>query len=81
MDKHWYKNEEQDLIWWLDNGDETTGEWVFSFDKKTAFNMFADYPQKLTPEEKVIFDRENPYWANFFIDRCIPKDETEHNEK
>lgn len=65
----WYKNELTDSIWWLDNADEKVGEWVFSFDKVHTFNMFADYPHKLTPEQKEIFDRENPYWADFFADR------------
>lgn len=65
----WYKNEPEAKIWWLDNADERVGEWIFSFDKKHTFNMFADYPHKLTPEQKEIFDRENPYWKDFFSDR------------
>lgn len=65
----WYKNEPTDKIWWLDNTDEKVGEWIFSFDKEHTFNMFADYPHKLTAEQKEIFDRENPYWADFFSDR------------
>jgi len=64
----WYKNNPDDKIWWLDNP-EVKGEWVFSFDKKTEFNMFRDYPYELTSEQKKIFDEENPYWKNFFIDR------------
>lgn len=63
-----FKNKRTDKIWWLDTSDKV-GEWVFTFDKKTLFNMFADYPYKLTPEEKDIFDKENPYWAEFFADR------------
>jgi len=63
-----FKNKRSDKIWWLDTSDKV-GEWVFTFDKKTLFNMFADYPFKLTPEEKAIFDKENPYWAEFFADR------------
>lgn len=67
--KEWYKNNPDDQIWWLDNSDEVCGEFVFSFDKKTEFNLFADYPQKLSKEQKEIFDQENPYWFGFFLDR------------
>ena len=69
LQNSWYKNNETDVIWWLDNADEKVGEWIFSFDKVHTFNMFADYPHNLTPEQKDIFDKENPYWANFFKDR------------
>ena len=65
----WYKNEPTDKIWWLDNAAEKVGEWIFSFDKVHMFNMFADYPHKLSSKQKEIFDKENPYWANFFKDR------------
>ena len=65
----WFKNDPADVIWWADNGDEVKGEWLFSFDKKKVFNMFADYPHALTAEQKAIFDKENPYWAEFFSDR------------
>lgn len=64
----WSKQSPDDQIWWLDNED-VKGEFVFSFDKKTTFNLFQDYPWKLTPEQKQIFDEENPEWANFFKDR------------
>ena len=63
-----YKNKPSDKIWWMDNP-ERIGEWLFSFDKKKVFNMFSDYPHKLTPEQKQIFDKENPYWKEFFKDR------------
>ena len=65
--EEWYKNNENDLIWWLDT--EKIGVWEFSFDKKTIFNMFQDYPWKLTKKQKEIFDKENPFWADFFKDR------------
>ena len=64
-----YKNNPTDVIWWVDNEEETKGEWLFSFDKIEVFNMFSDYPHKLTAEQKKIFDKENPYWAEFFSDR------------
>lgn len=63
-----YKNSPSDKIWWVNNP-ETVGEWLFSFDKKKVFNMFADYPHNLTAEQKAIFDAENPYWKEFFSDR------------
>ncbi len=64
----WYKNKKSDKIWWKDTPDNV-GEWIFSFDKEKEFNMFADYPHNLTPEQVQIFDKENPEWANFFKDR------------
>lgn len=64
-----YKNNPDDEIWWVDT--DKIGVWEFSFDKKTVFNMFADYPHNLTKEQKEIFDEENPYWKDFFADRQI----------
>ena len=60
-----YKNKETDTIWWVENLD-TFGEFLFSFDKKKIFNLFADYPQNLTKEQKEVFDKENPDWRDFF---------------
>lgn len=62
-----YKENESDKIWWVDN--DLPGIWEFSFDKRTVFNLFEDYPYNLTKEQKEIFDKENPYWAEFFRDR------------
>lgn len=67
-ERAFYKNKSTDIIWWVDqNG--VIGEFLFSFDKKKIYNLFADYPAKLSKEEKRIFDRENPEWADFFSDR------------
>ena len=63
-----YKNKRSEKIWWVDNAD-SVGVMEFSFDKKTIFNMFADYPHELTKEQVEMFDKENPYWADFFKDR------------
>ena len=63
-----YRDNPTDKVWWVSNTD-TFGEFLFSFDKKTVFNLFVDYPHKLTKEQKKIFDEENPFWANFFKDR------------
>ena len=65
---NFYKENHTDQIWWVDNPD-AKGVWLFSFDRQTVFNLFEDYPYKLTPEQKEIFDRENPYWVEFFKDR------------
>jgi len=68
MKNKFYKNKESDSIWWVDNSGKI-GVWEFSFDKKVIFNMFRDYPYALTKEQKEIFDKENPYWKEFFLDR------------
>ena len=52
-----------DLIWWVEAPIDRDGEFLFSFDRKRVYNFFADYPQELTPEQKAIFDRENPELA------------------
>ena len=63
-----YKNNKKDTIYWVNNFD-IIGEFLFSFDKKTIYNLFRDYPYKLNKEQKEIFDKENPYWADFFSER------------
>ena len=63
-----YKKDEKDIIWWIDDLD-AFGKFLFSFDKKKIFNLFKDYPHNLTEEQIKIFDEENPYWRDFFKDR------------
>lgn len=69
VSSEWYKENENDQIWWLDNGEKETGVFIFSFDKKKKINLFADYPHNMTKQEIEIFDKENPFWADFFKDR------------
>lgn len=59
---NFYKNNESDKIWIVDNLD-TKGEFLFSFDKKTVFNFFSDYPAKLSKEQIKIFKKEQPILA------------------
>ncbi len=68
MQNNFYKDKPTDQIWWVDNPDQI-GVIEFSFDQKKIYNLFADYPDKLTKEEKEIFDQENPFWKDFFKDR------------
>ncbi len=58
------KDEEDDKIWWVKT--DRIGEFLFTFDKQTIFNLFEDYPHSLTPEQKEVFDKENSFWKNFF---------------
>jgi len=65
-----YKDEDHpdNVVWEVDHIG-FIGELLFSFDKKKIYNLWQDYPHNFTPEEKEIFDREYPYWADFFKDR------------
>lgn len=65
-----YKNKKSDKIWWVENSGKV-GEWLFPFNKEKIFNMFRDYPNALSKEEKDLFDKENPYWADFFKERTL----------
>ena len=55
-----YKENQNDKIYWVDTPDQV-GVFLFSFDREKVFNLFEDYPHNLTPEQKALFDRENPY--------------------
>lgn len=65
---NFYKENPAKCIWWVHNP-ETVGEFLFSFDQKKIFNLFRDYPEKLSKEELEIFNKEQPYWAEFFKER------------
>lgn len=45
------------------------GEMLFTFDGKQIFNLFQDYPDNLTMEQKEMFDAANPFWVDFFKSR------------
>ena len=47
---NFYKNDEKDQIWMVDTLG-SKGEFLFSFDKKSIFNFFTDYPDKLSDEQ------------------------------
>ena len=64
-----YARNDGEKIWWKNT--DTIGEWVFSFDMKKDYNMYHDYPHNMTKDEVELFDKENPYWANYFKDRKV----------
>ena len=45
------------------------GERRFTFDGKKIYSLFRDYPHALSDGEKEIFDKANPFWAEFFKGR------------
>ncbi|WP_423742611.1 DUF7675 family protein, partial [Enterococcus cecorum] len=47
---YFYKENDADQIWWVDNMDRV-GLHLFSFDKKKIYNLFTDYPYAMTEEE------------------------------
>lgn len=62
-----YKDKENkdNKIWWTRKID-TIGQLNISFDRKKIYNLFEDYPYNMSEEEIEIFEKEEPYWANFF---------------
>lgn len=60
-----YKKNPNDTIWWVEDED-IGGIPKFSFDKETIYNVFKDYPDNLTAEQLQIFEKENPYWVEYF---------------
>lgn len=67
MKYYWFKSEKGDKIWWK-RIIGVRGPMIFSFDKKKEFNLWEDYPHALTEEELAIFNKENPFWVDFFSD-------------
>ena len=54
-------------IWSVDT--DEIGPLYITFDKKTIYNLFSDYPYNMTQEQVAIVKKEMPYWAKFFRDR------------
>lgn len=61
-----YKNKPTDKVTWIEDT-EQIGIYKFTFDgTDQVFYLFGDYPDKLTKEQRQIFDQENPQWRDFF---------------
>ena len=59
-----YQQDKGDRVWWYDTNQ--TGLHLFSFDKKKVYNLFLDYPWKLSVTEWLTFKKENEFWYDFF---------------
>ena len=61
------KKRPSDKVWDADvlteDGNVEIGPVYFSFDRKTIYNFWPDYPDNLTAEQKWLFDDANPEWA------------------
>ena len=52
-----------------DDGSPLRGPILVTFDKRTIFNLWTDFPSKFTPEQIQIMREEQPYWYEFFMPR------------
>lgn len=63
-----YKKKDTDTIWWVDS--DAIGEELFSFDKRTVYNLFdSDDTDKLTDEQRKLFMSENPGFFGMYVYR------------
>ena len=57
-------------VWNVDRKkNKEVGPIEITFDQKKIYDLWADYPDNMTKEEVEIFDKEQPFWADFFSDR------------
>lgn len=59
-----FKKNRESKVWWVDIRDQD-GMFIFTLDKKKFFYLYRDY-SKMLKEEKEVFDKSEPFWANFF---------------
>jgi len=61
-----FYREEGDQIWDVEKKEREFGQIYFTFDQKKVYEFYKDYPNALTPEERAVFDKENPILAELF---------------
>lgn len=52
--------------------DLVIGEVNVTFDRKTFYNLFSDFPNAFTQEQLDILREDMPYWYDFFTARLTP---------
>lgn len=64
MEKQWVKNNKDDIVSW-DVADNESPKFRFDDEPEKEYFLHGGYV-KLSKERKAIFDKENPFWAEFF---------------
>ncbi|MCD8209087.1 MAG: hypothetical protein LUD72_14205 [Bacteroidales bacterium] len=60
------KDSPEDKVYGVGTVRQLRGPHFFTFDKKNIYNLWSDFPEKLTDEEVRIFCKENQYWVKDF---------------
>lgn len=59
----YFEKDEGGRFWWV-RFDDRIGMLAFTFDRKKIYYYFSgDYPDRLTAEERRIFEEDCPFWA------------------
>lgn len=64
MQRRWIKKNKDDIVSW-DVADNEEPMFRFDDEPEKEYFLHGGYV-KLPKERKAIFDKENPYWAEFF---------------
>ena len=65
-----YKEHLSDISSWVDHKGYI-GEHLVTFDRKIAYNLFTDYPARFSDDQLELFDKEHPFWAEYFASRRV----------
>ena len=69
-----YKDNVTDKCWHVERKEQVVGPLEFTFDFKKIYNLWTDYPWKMSEKEVEIFNEEQPFWRDFFSYRFDEKD-------
>ncbi|MCD7975123.1 MAG: hypothetical protein LUF25_04985 [Phascolarctobacterium sp.] len=66
VEYRFWKRSPENKIWGVSeviDSDRMPGRILISFDKKKFYNIYGDYPAKMSEEERKIFEKEYPDWV------------------